>query len=160
MISLLISAAASVIAGHAGGAATPAEGFWQAGSGGAIIEVHSCGDALCGRVVDSDDLRNNPYLTDDANRDPALRSRSVKGMDILQGFKPQPFNGGQKVWTGGRIYNPDDGKTYHAEVKLLAPDRLKVTGCLIFPLCGAQVWRKAPNDLQWGRSGGPASTAK
>jgi len=155
MISLLISAVASVITAHAGGAASPAEGFWLAGSGGAIIEVHSCGDALCGRVVDSDGLRNNPFLTDDANKDPVLRGRSIKGLEILQGFR-----GGPRVWTGGRIYNPNDGKVYDAEVMLLAPDRLKVKGCLVFPLCGAQVWRKAPNDLQWGRSGGPASTAK
>jgi uncharacterized protein (DUF2147 family) len=155
MIGQLILAAASVIAVHAAAAAAPAEGFWQAGSGGAVIEVHSCGEALCGRVVDSDDLRNHPYLTDDANRNPALRGRPVKGLDILEGFK-----GGPKVWTGGHIYNPDDGRVYHAELKLLAPDRLKVTGCLIFPLCGAQVWRKAPNDVQWGRNGAAASTAK
>jgi uncharacterized protein (DUF2147 family) len=157
MISLLISAAATVVVAHASHPAAPAEGFWQAGSGGAIIEVHSCGEALCGRVVDSDDLRNNPYLTDDANRDPALRSRPVKGLDILQGFKAGP---NPKAWTGGHIYNPNDGRMYHAEIKLLAPDRLKVTGCLVFPLCGAQVWRKAPNDVQWGRNGGPSSTAK
>jgi uncharacterized protein (DUF2147 family) len=155
MISLLISAVASVIAAHAAGAATPAEGFWQAGSGGAVIEVHSCGDALCGRVVDSDGLRVNPFLTDDANKDPALRGRSVKGLDILQGFR-----GGPRVWTGGRIYNPNDGKVYDAEVMLLAPDRLKVKGCLVFPLCGAQVWRKAPNSAQWGRNGGPTATTK
>jgi uncharacterized protein (DUF2147 family) len=155
MVSLLISAAASAIVAHASGTAAPAEGFWRAGSGGAVIEVHTCGDSLCGRVVDSDDLRNNPYLTDDANKDPTLRTRPVKGMDILQGFK-----GGPKVWTGGHIYNPGDGRMYHAEVKLLAPDRLKVTGCLVFPLCGAQVWRKAPNDAQWGRVGGAAATAK
>jgi uncharacterized protein (DUF2147 family) len=156
MISLLISAAASVIVAHAVGAAAPAEGYWQAGSGGAVIEIHSCGDALCGRVVDSDDLRNNPYLTDDANKDPALRGRSVKGLEILQGFK-----GGPSRWTGGHIYNPNDGRMYDAELKLLAPDRLKVKGCVIFPLCGAQVWRKAPSNFAlWGRNGGLPSSTK
>jgi uncharacterized protein (DUF2147 family) len=78
----------------------------------------------------------------------------VKGLDILQGFR-----GGPRVWKGGHIYNPNDGKVYDAEVMLLAPDRLKVKGCLVFPLCGAQVWRKAPSD-QWGRNGGLPSTAK
>jgi len=155
MFSLLISAVASVVVAHAAGAATPAEGFWQAGSGGAVIEIHSCGDALCGRVIDSDDLRSNPYLTDDANKDPTLRGRPVKGMDILQGFK-----GGPRVWTAGRIYNPADGRVYHAEVKLIAPDRLKITGCVIFPLCGSQVWRKAPNDAQYGRVGGAVPATK
>jgi uncharacterized protein (DUF2147 family) len=155
MFSLLISAAASLIVAHAAGAASPVEGFWQAGSGGAVIEVHGCGDALCGRVVDSDDLRNNPYLTDDANKDPALRSRAVKGLDILQGFR-----GGPRVWTGGVIYNPNDGRVYHAEVKLLAPDRLKITGCLVFPLCGAQVWRKTSADAVYGRNGGSPPATK
>jgi uncharacterized protein (DUF2147 family) len=118
-------------------AASPADGLWQAGSGGGVIEIHDCGDALCGRVIDSTDLRANPDLRDDANHEPSLRSRLVKGLDILLGFK-----GGPKEWTGGRIYDPANGHTYHANLKLLAPDRLKVTGCLILPLCGAQVWRK------------------
>jgi uncharacterized protein (DUF2147 family) len=160
MFSLVISAVASVVVAHAAGAASPAEGFWQAASGGAVIEVHSCGDALCGRVVDSADLRINPYLTDDTNKDPTLRGRPVKGMDILQGFKPQGVKGGQRIWTDGLIYNPADGRVYHAEVKLIAPDRLKVTGCVLFPLCGSQVWRKQPNDSEYGRGGGAASTAK
>jgi uncharacterized protein (DUF2147 family) len=155
MLNLLISAAAGLILVHAASVASPAEGLWQAGSGGAVIEVHSCGDALCGRVVDSNDLRNNPNLTDDANTDPLLRSRLIKGMDILEGFR-----GGPKIWTGGRIYDAGSGKNYHAELKLIAPDRLKITGCLVFPLCGSQVWRKAPIDIQFGRNGVVLPVAK
>ena len=48
------------------------------------------------------------------------------------------------MWSGGRIYNPDNGKTYVGDLRLLDPTRLKVTGCLVRPLCGSQVWRRAP----------------
>jgi uncharacterized protein (DUF2147 family) len=76
-------------------------------------------------------------LRDDNNRHPELRSRRLKGLDIFHGFR-----GGPDVWTDGRIYNPDDGRTYRGTLRLIAPDRVKVTGCLIFPLCGSQTWRR------------------
>lgn len=116
----------------------PIEGSWLAASGGGVIELHRCGEALCGAITDSEDLRGNPDLRDLRDRRPELRSRRVKGLDILHGFR-----GGPDVWTDGRIYSPSDGRTYRASLRLTAPDTLRVTGCVVFPLCGSQTWTRA-----------------
>ncbi|WP_395714900.1 DUF2147 domain-containing protein [Reyranella sp.] len=59
------------------------------------------------------------------------------GLPILSGLAPTA--GG--VWSG-RIYNPEDGKTYSATLRRTAPDTLFVEGCVLF-ICQKQVWRKA-----------------
>ncbi|MGQ8337329.1 DUF2147 domain-containing protein [Sunxiuqinia sp. A32] len=46
---------------------------------------------------------------DDENPDPALRDRSIVGLQILSGLK---FNNKDKEWEDGRIYDPKSGKTY------------------------------------------------
>ncbi|MHB8284152.1 MAG: DUF2147 domain-containing protein [Caulobacteraceae bacterium] len=136
-----IGAAALAVASlaSAASAASPADGLWRAESGGGVIELHECGDALCGRLADSTGLRLNPLIKDDSNPKPELRDRLIHGMDILHGF-----HGGPTEWTNGRIYNPNSGKTYTGSLKLLDPDHIKLSGCLVFPLCKSQVWRRIP----------------
>lgn len=41
----------------------------------------------------------------------------------------------------GRIYNPENGRTYRASLKLRSPDILEVKGCLLI-VCDTQVWRR------------------
>jgi uncharacterized protein (DUF2147 family) len=43
------------------------------------------------------------------NPDPKLKSRSRLGLQILSGLK---YNAKVKQWQEGRIYDPDNGKTY------------------------------------------------
>ena len=116
-------------------AASPAEGLWRTPTRGGLVEIAACGDALCGRLFTSDGIRADPGLKDTENRDPALRGRTLKDLPMLQGF-----TGGPTEWKGGKVYNPEDGGTYKGTIKLTAPDRLKLTGCIVFPLCKSQVW--------------------
>ena len=87
--------------------------------------------------MESNGLKANPDLKDDGNPKPELRERSIRGLDILYGFK-----GGPVLWTDGRIYDPAKGRTFKGTLKVLAPDRLRLSGCVVYPLCGSQVWRK------------------
>jgi len=48
---------------------------------------------------------------DENNADEKLRSRTIVGMQMLSGFKK---DGDQ--WSGGKIYNPRDGKTYKCKM--------------------------------------------
>ena len=64
-------------------------------------------------------------------------SRAIKGVRILQ---VGPTGPGE--WTKGWVYNPEDGKTYKAELKLLGGGRLKMTGCVAKPLCQSQSWTR------------------
>ena len=119
-------------------AASPAIGLWKAPRHDAIIELYDCGPALCGRVVTSDMIKKYPTLTDLRNKDLSLRNRPAKNLVIITGFV-----GGPPEWTNGKVYNPEDGNTYRGTIKITTPTTLKLTGCVIFPLCQSQTWVKA-----------------
>jgi uncharacterized protein (DUF2147 family) len=130
-------ATAASVAGMAH-AASPIEGRWLTPVHHGVIEITSCGDTICGRVVSSDSIKADPSLKDLHNKDAALRTRPVKGMTMLAGF-----TGGPKEWKGGTAYNPDDGNTYKGSLTLADANTLKVTGCVVFPLCKTQTWTRA-----------------
>lgn len=122
--------------------ATPAlaaepTGLWQTPTRGGQVEITKCGSALCGRLVTSEGLQADPALKDVHNQNTALRGRALKGLTILTGF-----TGGPGEWTGGSIYNADDGKTYSGSITLDGGDKLKLRGCVIAPLCKTQTWTR------------------
>jgi uncharacterized protein (DUF2147 family) len=72
------------------------------------------------------------------NPDPALRARPLLGADFILNFA---FDG--KKWKKGRIYNPDSGKQYKADLEL-QDGVLKVRGWIGMRLLGRTVeWIRA-----------------
>lgn len=119
-------------------AASPADGFWRTAEGDGLVSVRACGESLCGYLIDRDKLQAAGSSAIRAVR--AGESRPATETVLLNGF-----TGGPERWAGGRIINPENGKVYRGWLRLLSRDRLKVTGCLVRPLCGSQVWtRTAP----------------
>ncbi|WEK42170.1 MAG: DUF2147 domain-containing protein [Candidatus Sphingomonas colombiensis] len=112
-------------------------GRWRTETKNGIVEIQRCGPSICGRLVSSDKLRTDPTLKDLNNKDASLRGRPLKGLLILNGFTASG-----SVWSGGSIYNADDGKTYGAKVTLVGPDKLTVRGCVFVPLCKTQTWTR------------------
>jgi uncharacterized protein (DUF2147 family) len=112
-------------------------GRWKAETRGGVIEIQRCGPSICGRLVTSDALRTNPNLKDARNKDANLRNRNLRGLQILSGFS-QSGN----AWTGGKIYNAEDGKTYIADVTPAGPNTLKLRGCVFKPFCKTQTWTR------------------
>jgi uncharacterized protein (DUF2147 family) len=102
-----------------------------------IVEITPCGASICGRLIDSDSIRADPQRRDIHNQDPAQRQRPLKGLMMLQGF-----HGGASQWDGGSVYNPDDGGTYHGTLTMVDANTLKVRGCVVWPLCKSQVWKR------------------
>ncbi len=51
------------------------------------------------------------------------------------------MRGKKCAWTGGKILNPENNKTYRGSVALEADGRLKILGC-IGPFCKTQHWRR------------------
>jgi len=133
----------SVLAGLAGAASAAgtevAKGRWLTPSRHGIVEISACGNSICGRLVQSDGLRANPDLRDVKNKDAALRSRRLRDLAILGGFTRD----GDK-WTGGRIYNPEDGGTYSAAITMATDGTLHLKGCVVWPLCKTQSWKHVP----------------
>jgi uncharacterized protein (DUF2147 family) len=129
----------TMLAALASAAVNPdaALGRWRTETRNGVVQVDRCGPSICGTLVGSDGLRTNPNLLDANNKNAALRSRKLMGLQILGGFTRA---GGQ--WTGGTIYNGDDGGTYKATVTPVDTDHLKVRGCIMWPLCKTQTWTR------------------
>lgn len=117
-------------------AASPAVGLWATPEENGRVQVTDCGGGLCGRVVDGDKIRANPAVKDVKNKDAALRDRTLKGAALFEGM-----TGGPTTWRG-KVYNPVDGGIYSGSVTLTAPDSLRLQGCIVWPLCKTQTWKR------------------
>ena len=118
--------------------AAPADavlGRWATPSKHGVVEITRCGASICGRLVNGDDIRANADARDVNNRNVAQRTRRLKDLTIIQGFRPD----GDK-WTDGSVYNPEDGGTYHGTITIDGADALRLKGCIFWPLCKTQTW--------------------
>jgi len=117
--------------------ADAAVGRWRTQTRGGIVEIQRCGGSICGRILTSEKLRTDPNYKDVNNSNAALRNRPLRNLQILSGFT---LSG--NAWTGGKIYNAEDGKTYGADVTPMGADQLKVRGCVFKPFCKTQTWTR------------------
>ena len=117
-------------------AAQPIDGRWITQDGKAIVTVGRCGSTRCGRV--SRILAPTPDgpPRDERNPNKALRNRPVLGLAVLTGFTDR---GGD--WRG-RIYSPEEGKSYRSILRLKPDGTLGVKGCIAI-FCQSQTWRRA-----------------
>lgn len=128
-----------LLAAAAAAATTPDSvvGRWQTPTRHGVVEISKCGTSICGSLAESDGLRADPHLKDINNKDASLRGRALKGLTILKGFTWKPG-----AWSGGTIYNADDGGTYTATLTQTSADQIKLKGCIVWPLCKTQVWTR------------------
>lgn len=129
---MLLAAAAAL--GSSGAIA----GKWETPTKHGVVEIAPCGQSICGRLIDSDGLRADPQLRDVHNKDAGQNGRPLKGLLMLQGFHAAA-NG----WEGGTVYNADDGGTYKATITMIDADTLKLRGCIVWPLCKTQTWKRS-----------------
>jgi uncharacterized protein (DUF2147 family) len=116
----------------------PACGVWQSPSRGAHIRIAPCaGGAICGTLLSASRPKSNPQLLDIHNKDPAKRTLTMIGQVVFSGFA-----GGPVKWTGGRLYNPDDGRYYTGAMSLVDQTHLKLKGCALGFLCKSQTWTR------------------
>ena len=85
-------------------------GFWWNEDRSGIVELMPADDGIkgvtrWGKTPDTD--RHNP--------DPNLRNRNLKGITFLWGFTYEPK---KNRWKGGKVYDPNNGKTYDAKMSL------------------------------------------
>lgn len=112
-------------------------GRWATAERGGVVEIFSCGPALCGKIAGGGEIDTHPDLRDTRNPNPAQRSRLLKGLVFMTGF-----TGGPAEWKGGTIYRATNGKSYAGSLALAGADVLKLTGCIVSPLCQTQVWHR------------------
>ena len=113
-------------------------GVWATQKNHGRVLIEPCGAAICGRVIDGDQLRANPDQADIHNPDLDKRTRRVMGLLILDGY-----HGGPLEWRGGSVYDPQTGDESHrSTLTLVSPDTLEVRGCRLF-FCRSETWSRA-----------------
>ena len=116
-------------------------GVWATEQEKSHVKIAACGPLLCGIIVwlKEPNDENDAPKRDRNNEDESLRDRPIIGLEILTDFK---LNGvSANAWEGGKIYNPEDGKTYGAEMALQGSDILVVKGC-VWVFCKEQTWTR------------------
>jgi uncharacterized protein (DUF2147 family) len=120
-------------------AADPVEGEWLTQSGSGKVRIAPCPgkpDRMCGNISW---LRPADAKAADANNpDPKLKGRPILGMPMLWGFK----SSAPGRWSGGKIYDPNSGKTYDSKLSVNANGTLKVEGCILM-VCQGQTWKRS-----------------
>jgi uncharacterized protein (DUF2147 family) len=137
--AVLAGAALLLSAGQALAAASPV-GTWYTQDRMAKVRIAPCGQKLCGSIVWARDRggKSAAEARDEANPNPAMRSRPIVGLQIIRDFSPA----GPGRWSGGKIYDPNSGRTYDSKMSLSANGGLKVEGCVTV-ICQAQAWTPA-----------------
>lgn len=100
----------------------------------AAVQIFDCGGLLCGRIVWLLRPRTptgQPDL-DSRNPDPSLRQRHLCGLTIIWSL----HSSGPAHWTGGWLYDPQDGTTYDLTAELTSPTTISARVYRGSPLFG------------------------
>lgn len=128
------------------GRADELSGEWATQGNAAHVRIERCAseqDLLCGVITwlwEPIDAKGEA-IRDARNPDPNLRQQPVIGLSLLKDFRYAAS--GESM--DGQIYNPENGRTYKASLRLRSPELLEVKGCLLF-VCDTQIWRR-PESL-------------
>ena len=131
MISVTAISAGAAVAGDP-------SGTWVMSNGKVTVRVSKCSTRLCARIValkEPLDRTGRPKV-DKLNPNPALRKRPLLGLMLASNMAPA----GANYWSGS-IYNPDDGRTYSASMKLTG-STMQVKGCVAGILCRSNNFRR------------------
>jgi len=121
-------------------------GHWTT-EGGDKIEIYRGEDGTyCARILDlvepdypeEDPMAGTPKV-DRENPDETLRDRPIIGLQIMEGFTAKAPG----RWSGGTIYDPENGKTYKCKIRLTEEGALKVRGYIGVSAIGrTTVWTR------------------
>ena len=113
-------------------------GYWL--TSGSIVKIETCNNSICGEIatVFTEEGVDPKSILDENNKDKSKRERSIVGINILSDFSIEKSD--QKIFKGGKIYDPRSGNTYKSNLYLNEDGTLKVEGCLAF-ICDGEEWQ-------------------
>jgi uncharacterized protein (DUF2147 family) len=123
-------------------------GVWNTTDNKSQVEIFKEKDKYCGKIInlkdpnwpanDEQGMGGKPK-NDRGNPDPKLRSRPIVGLQLMNDF----VSAGNGKWTGGKIYDPESGKTYKCKLTLVDNKHLDVRGFIGVSLIGrTEVWTR------------------
>ena len=103
------------------------------------VEIYKKGDAYFGKIVKlaNPTDENGKEWTDQLNTNPTLKSRKIVGIDVLSNLRYE----GKGEWEDGKIYVPEEGKSYNSKMELKKDGTLEVSGCVSF-FCDSEIWKR------------------
>lgn len=109
-------------------------GAWVTAGGESKVEIYKCDSVTyCGKIIWlRDPLKEEKPVADDKNPEDSRKSRPVLGLQILRGFT----YAGDRLWSGGKIYDPKSGNDYSAKMTLVDEQNLDLRGFVVIPLFG------------------------
>ncbi|WP_022823007.1 DUF2147 domain-containing protein [Hymenobacter norwichensis] len=117
-------------------------GVWADDTGDSHIELYRCGEELCGRLVwlrQPTDANGKPRL-DEHHPEPNQKTRPLLNLTVLERLTYNPSN---DRWEDGKIYDPENGRTYSCYVAPAGKDRLEVKGYIGFSMMGkSHYWQR------------------
>lgn len=116
-------------------------GVWLTGSGKAHIRITKYGDKYGGQIVWLKEPKraDGSVKKDDKNPDKGKQSQTIIGLNNLLGFTYS----GKKVYEGGTIYDPENGKTYKCVMTLKDDNTLDVRGYVGITMLGrTDTWKR------------------
>lgn len=122
------------------------EGYWYTKGKESIIEIKQTGSTYSGRIVwleERLDKAGNPWR-DSENPKRSLRNRQLLGLPLLSKFRKK-----KKKLVGGKIYDPESGKTYSCTISKKG-SRLAVRGFIGLSLLGRTEFWTPCNKLPEG----------
>jgi uncharacterized protein (DUF2147 family) len=114
------------------------EGRWLTQEKDGWIAIKLDGESLVGSIAGSPNGDEEREF-DDRNPDPALRNRPLQGLAIMTGFEYD----GDGRWSGGKVYDPNSGKTYKCTLTQIDANTLKIRGYIGVSLFGrSETWTR------------------
>lgn len=141
-IAMLLCCLLTASGAHAASSELNPLGTWATQGDDSHVKIEKCGTSLCGTIVWLKDPLGDDGkdAVDSKNPDPSLRTQKLVGLSLLNDFEPTDD---PSVWKNGRIYNPEDGRTYSCNLTVQDANTLRVRGYVGFSLLGeTQIWNR------------------
>lgn len=118
-------------------------GVWYNTTKSGKVEIIKKGDKFSGKIIwlkePISETTGKPKV-DENNPEEEKQKNPILGLQVLKGFSYD----GEGKYSGGTIYDPENGKTYKCKMTLVDKNNLDVRGYIGFPALGrTENWTRA-----------------
>jgi uncharacterized protein (DUF2147 family) len=116
-------------------------GIWLTQKKDGKVEIFKQGDKYYGKItwLSEPTEKDGKPKVDNENPDATKRNQPIMGLIVVKHLQWK----GEGNWEDGKVYDPDNGKTYSASAKMKNKNLLEFTGFIGFSFIGrTEVWTR------------------